>query len=238
MAASMKTAIDRKALLSSSLFGQFGEDSLNAICQVAQIQQFEVPTLIGAAGQMPTHLYWVVHGSIEVIARHAAGDEFVIALITPGRWSSWISCFSDQAPDNDFYAAAKSTLIALPIASVQRFCQTHPEGFVPIIRQIGRRTRLLMNWLGQSVLVGPLQRLAKLLYVLALEQHDSPEHLTLVITQYQLARMAGCSRQTANSLLNELVTLGLVELSYRQIHIPDLPQLAAFANRPMAGRSI
>jgi CRP/FNR family cyclic AMP-dependent transcriptional regulator len=234
----LKSVVDRKAILSGSLFGQFGDEALASICQVARVLHFDCPTLMSAAGQAHTSLYLVVQGHIEVIARHAGGDEFVIGLITPGRWSSWVPCFSEHAPEHDFYAATKSCLIALPITSVQAFCQTYPEAYLPIIRQIGRRTRLLMNWLGQSVLVGPLQRVAKLLYVLALEQEDAPQQLTLVITQYQLARMAGCSRQTANSLLNELVDLGLVILSYRQIHIPSLPKLATFANQQLAGRRI
>jgi CRP-like cAMP-binding protein len=136
----------------------------------------------------------------------------------------------ETPPEHDFYSSASACFIALPAAEVRALCERHPKLYPLVIRQIGRRMRLLLEWTGQSVLVGPLQRMAKLLYVLALEQQAQGNRATLHVTQARLASLALCSRQTANTLLGELAERGLITSAYRRFEVPDLMRLAAFAD--------
>ena len=112
-------------------------------------------------------------------------------------------------------------------------CERFPQLYPPIIRLIGRRMRLLIEWTGQSVLVGPVQRMAKLIHILALEQQAGGNSVSLRITQSRLAGLARCSRQTANALVNELASQGLLTCRYGVVAVPDLARLAAFASASM-----
>jgi CRP-like cAMP-binding protein len=90
--------------------------------------------------------------------------------------------------------------------------------------------RLLTEWTGQSLLVGPEQRMAKLLYLMAREQKHPVNPTTLHVTQARLASLARCSRQTANALLSALEARGLISLAYGKFEIVNLAELAVFAD--------
>jgi CRP-like cAMP-binding protein len=175
----------------------------------------------------------VVKGHIEVLARNADGAEFAVGFITAGGWATWFLCFMDTPPENDFYSSAAATFITLPISEVRALCERFPCMYPPIIQQIGRRMRLLIEWTGQSVLVGPVQRMAKLIHIMALEQQASGNSVSLRITQARLAGLARCSRQTANALVGELAAQGLLTSRYGSVLVPDLARLAAFASAPV-----
>ena len=221
---------DLRSLLQATAFGALGEEALNAACRSARIEQFKVPTVLSMAGEQPSYLRLVVKGHIEVIARNSSGAEFVVGYITAGGWATWLACFMDRPPENDFYSSPSATLIALPITEVRALCERFPQIYPLIIRQIGRRMRLLIEWTGQSVLVGPVQRMAKLLHILAREQQVAAYTVTLHISQARLASLARCSRQTANELIGVLEQKGLVVRGYSAIEIPHPNRLAVFAD--------
>lgn len=221
-------------LLRATVLGVLDDEALGRIDQVARIEYFQMPTLLSAAGQHPQYLRLVVEGHIETVARNANGEEFVFSYISPGGWATWLSCFMEQAPDHDFYSSNSACFIAIPIGAVQSLCERNPKIYPLLIQEIGRRMRLLMEWTGQSVLVGPVQRMAKLLHLLARGQQGTGNSTILSITQARLARLARCSRQTANKLLNVLEQNKLITAGYAQFEIPDLLRLAAFADEVTA----
>jgi CRP/FNR family cyclic AMP-dependent transcriptional regulator len=222
--------VDVRHELQATVFGSVGDAVLDEVCQMARVERFKVPTLLSTAGEVPDYLRLVVHGYIEAVARNALGEEFKFGFIAPGGWATWLNCFMDTAAEHDLYSGASACFIALPVTDVRALCDRHPKVYPLIIRQIGRRMRLLLEWTGQSVLVGPLQRMAKLLYVLALEQQAGNNRATLELTQARLASLARCSRQTANELLGQLVDKGLIIAAYRRFDVPDLMCLAEFAD--------
>ena len=221
---------DIRSLLQSTVWGVAGDDVLDAVCAVARVEQFKTATLLSAAGEQPAYLRLVVNGHIEVVARNAGGAEFSVGYITPGGWATWLACFMEQPPEDDFYSSSSATCIALPIVEVQKLCERYPGLYPLIIRLIGHRMRLLIEWTGQSVLVGPVQRLAKLLHILAREKPTVSNSAKLQVTQARLANLARCSRQTANTLIGVLESKGLLVRGYSAVEIPDLLRLAAFAD--------
>jgi CRP/FNR family transcriptional regulator, cyclic AMP receptor protein len=193
------------------------------------IERFAVPTLLNAAGEPLKWLRLVVDGHIAFVARRASGKEVAITDVVRGNWATWLPCFVETPPDYDFYSGASSCFIAFPISGIRAFCSSHPEIYPPIIAEIGLRMRLLMEWTGQSVLVGAEQRMAKLIHLLCREQKIQGNAGILQVNHVRLAGLARCSRQSANSLLGSLEKLGLVSLAYGKIEIKDLDRLAAFA---------
>jgi CRP/FNR family cyclic AMP-dependent transcriptional regulator len=221
---------DIRKHLAATAFGALGEPALEESCYAARIERFKVPTLLSAAGEQPQYLRLVVSGHIEVIARNASGVEFAVGYITPGGWATWLACFMESPPDNDFYSSASACFVTLPVQEVRHLCATYPQIYPLIIRQIGRRMRLLMEWTGQSVLVDSVQRVAKLLHILAREQQVQAGYAKLNVTQARVATLARCSRQTANEILGVLEQKGLLTLAYGSVEIPDLGRLATFAD--------
>ena len=220
--------IDIQEHLKNTIFGILNEEALIRICQVARVEHFNIATLLCSAGEHPTYLRLVINGHIETIFRTASGDELIFSHISPGGWASWLSCYMEQPPDHDLYSSRDACFIALPVTAVKNFIDRYPQIYPLIIREIGRRTRLLMEWAGRSVMIEPLQRMAKLVELLGREQQSKTNCVTLYITQDRLANLARCSRQTANKLLSILEQDGLIISKYGQFEIPDILKLSSF----------
>jgi CRP/FNR family transcriptional regulator, cyclic AMP receptor protein len=222
-------ATDVRAWLDTTVFAQLPEVAMIELVASSRIERFEVPTLINAAHQPLTHLRLVTQGSMEVVVRRATGVEVALADFGPGGWVTWLACFMQAPPEHDFYSRANTACIALPAHTVRELFAAHPALFPLIIEEIGTRMRLLMQWTGQSVTASPVKRMARLIGVLLEAQGNSEPSGILRATQERLARLARCSRQTANGLLRELEKQQLIELAYGHIKAPNAKALATFA---------
>lgn len=222
-------AVDVTAELAKTVFGTLGAPLLAQLACRARVEEYEVPSLLNPQGNALEWLRLVVRGHIEIIARRANGDEVSIADIGPGGWATWLACFVAAPPDHDFVSSAPACYIALPTWAVRETCLQNPAMYPAIFEEVGVRMRQLMEWTGQSVLVTPEQRMAKLIHLLARTQAIGTHSGTLHATQSRLARLARCSRQSANLLLGELENKGLIRLAYGRFEIDDLARLAAFS---------
>lgn len=225
-----RSEVNVSAFLQPTVFGQLGSALLDEAVRCARVERYEMPTLLSAAGEPLQWLRLVLEGHIELVARRASGVEVTISDIGPGAWATWLPCFVPVAPEHEFRCGASSCFIALPVEEVRRICERHPQIYPLIIGEIGKRLRLLMEWTGQSVLVGPEQRMAKLIHILARDQKIQGNTGSLKVKQDRLAVLARCSRQTANALLSQLERSGLIRLLYGKVEILDMSGLAALAD--------
>ena len=230
-----KTDVNVRAFLQPTVLGRLGAEVMEEIAAYARVERYEVPTRLNSAGTPLQWLRLVVDGHIEIVARRASGKEVSVSDVGRGSWATWLPCFVPAPPEHDFYSSAASCFIALPVQEVRAFCDRHPEMYPWIIAEIGQRLRLLMEWTGQSVLVGPEQRMAKLIHLLARDQKMTGNAGTLVVNQTRLASLARCSRQTANVLLGQLEKKELVSLSYGKFEVLDMAKLVAFADQELEG---
>ena len=221
--------VDAAALLKRSVFGVLEPTALGQLQASARVERFNRPTLLNAAGTPVTSLRLVVSGQIAIVARRASGAEVALGDVGVDRWATWLACFAPTPPDHDFWSSASCTCVAFPVATVRAICTENPQIYPLVIAEIGTSMRMLMEWAGQSVLVSPEQRMAKLLCLLARAQSVTGKGGTLRVNQQRLAQLARCSRQSANALLGSLEQKGLIRIAYARFEIDDLPKLAAFA---------
>lgn len=225
------SGVDIEAFLRRSpVLADLPEETLRELAVAGRVEHFDGATLLNAAGSPLARLRLVVQGTVEIFARSASGNEVVLGDIGPGGWATWIGCFAPQPPDHDFYSSADATCIALPTDLVREVAQRHPVMFPRVIADLGVRTRQLLEWAGDSVLLGPEQRMAKLIHLLARTQGNAggAGSGTVLVTQARLAQLARCSRQSANGLVGALERRGLIRAGYGHFDIPDIARLVAF----------
>lgn len=226
--------VDVRALLRSTLFGRLEPLVLDELASYARIERYAMTTLLNP-GHLPLqYLRLVVEGRIELVVRRASGKEVALSDIGPGGWATWLPSLLPDPPEVDFYAGGPSLLVAFPVVQLRSFCERHPKVYPWILGEIGQRMKLLVEWTAQSVLIGPEQRMARLIHLLARDQKLVGNSGTLVVNQARLAALARCSRQTANILLSQLESHGLIALSYGELEVLDMRQLLAFADEEPA----
>ncbi len=222
-------AIDPLTTLSNdAVLGVLPTAVLQPLAAAARIERNERPALLHAAGAPLVWLRLVLTGHVEIVARHASGDEVALGDIGPGGWVTWAGGMSTAPAPYDLWSSADACFLALPSQAMRTACEQHPALYLRIIGDMGRRIRQLMEWTGESVLLGPEQRMAKLIHLLARLHGLGPAGGTLQVTQARLARMARCSRQSANGLLGALEARGLIATAYGRFEVGALAALQAF----------
>lgn len=224
-----RTDVDVRAFLRTTVFGRVEVGALDLVLSQARAEYYEQPELLNAAGKTLQTIRLVADGGVGLMARHPNGKEVVVSEIGRGQWATWLPCFMSQPPEYDFIAYADSLLIALPVEHIQHCCRQYPALYPLIIAEIGERFRHLMVWASQSIFLEPIQRMAKLIVILAKAQNLVGNSGTIDATQQRLAVLARCSRQSANALLVSLEAKGLIALTYGKCTIVDLERLDRFA---------
>lgn len=223
------TSVNVEAFLRPSLFGTLPESELKALSALAVVESFPVEHRLISHGERMSCLRLVVEGAVTVTATHSSGKEVMVASIGPGGWASWMPCFEQQALATDYSAVEGSLLIALPVDAVRRCFDRFPHLYPLLLNEISKRMRLLMEWTTQSALLPPLQRLARLIILLARERGISNGATELQVTQAQLATLVGCSRQSASKLFARLESQGLIRMGYGKCEVLNLAALRRFS---------
>lgn len=225
-----------RLLRRNPVVGVLAQHERDALAALGRIERYRRPTLLNAAREPLEWIRLVIQGHVQVIARNAAGGEVALGDIGPGGWATWVGCFAPDPPEHDFYSSSAARFLALPTRAVRAVAGRNPELFPHVIAELGTRMRQLMEWAGDSVLMGPEQRMAKLLHLMARGHGITANSGDLQVTQTRLALVARCSRQSANLLVGALERRGLVTTGYGRFGIPDMAALAAFTAGDISDR--
>jgi CRP-like cAMP-binding protein len=105
-----------------------------------------------------------------------------------------------------------------------------PRWFRPFARLALQRYALMVRQLSDTRSLPPgdrlRSRLADLIELRRLERFGRGP-IVLRLSQEELARIVGVSRQTLNALLSELRAAGLIEPGFRSLRIPDPERLCS-----------
>lgn len=206
------------------------QKTINKLTAASKIEHYKLSTLLSSSGQKLTHLRLVLNGQIQLIARNNTGKESPLIEMGHGEWVTWLGCFLQQPPMQDFYSTPNTRCIAIPVNDVINIADNTPQLYRSIINEIGTRFRLLIDWSEQSNLLQGDKKLAKALVMRARFTSATQNTISIPITQDKLAQLANISRQTANVFLQELQTKGLISLGYRKINIPSVTLLDQYTH--------
>ena len=186
---------------------------------------------------VPCGLYGLVSGAMR-FSGHGGGSESareaVLIMLTPPEWFGEIGLFDDAPRTHDAHAAETTTLWHIPQASLLDWLYDHPPHWRELGLLMAEKLRLALVSMEAQMLLPPTQRLAQRLLVLAHGTQASSaagefrRHIS--VTQEELARMLGVSRQTTNQILQALKDQGLIALQRGALEILDIDALRALSS--------
>ena len=183
---------------------------------------------IVSRGDGPSGLHAVVDGAVRVSRHTEAGREVLHMMIEPPSWFGELSVIDGLPRPQDTTADVDTTLLHVPQRALDAILTAEPRYWRHIALLVAQRLRLAMLALEDVVHVPPRVRLARRLAMM-IEGYGDHTHQrrTVELRQEQLAAMLNVSRQTANQLLKELESLGMVKLAYGEVEIIDADALRA-----------
>ena len=193
-------------------------------------------------GDPPCGLYAVARGALTISGTAALGEQTrtaLLALVEAPMWLGEIALFDEAARTHDAYASTACQLLHVPHQPLRAWLGEHPQYWQHLALLLTDKLRASLIALEEQTVLPAPQRLAHRLVQMAQSYDQWTEgqcsRRELSVSQEQLARMLGLSRQTTNQILQELQQAGWLQLRRSKLEVLDLAGLRSAARQGLPG---
>lgn len=191
--------------------------------------------LLYARGDVADALFGLIQGQLRLSNVAPDGREVLVMLGGPGDWLGDVSLFDGLARTHNAYAMGECEVFVLPKAKLQALLDVEPQLYRHFVTRLARALRFALSYIDDAALLPLTARLAKRLLDLArMYGEDTPQGVCvdLHLTQEDLGRMLGASRQSISKELNRFQKQGWLELQYGKVVICDQAPLQRLVEQP------
>ncbi|HET57170.1 MAG TPA: Crp/Fnr family transcriptional regulator [Deltaproteobacteria bacterium] len=210
------------------LFQALGPDDRERLSRSIKRQVVHKGTVLFQKGEPGTTLYVIITGKIKIILPSSLGEEMVLAVFSGGDFFGEMALLDGMPRSADAVALEDAELLMLDQADFVSFLQNNPGAIQAILRSLSLRLRKTDDLLQDTCFLNVSGRLAKKLVELV-EEHgtrqDNEAVFDLSLTQADLARMVGASRESVNKELRTLREKGLITIEGRSFTIHNMERL-------------
>jgi CRP/FNR family cyclic AMP-dependent transcriptional regulator len=183
-------------------------------------------------GEETSTLWLIRAGAVRLSAVTASGREVVVALLGPGDLFGESALLPDQRSSVEARAVGSVEIVALPEAAISDIVRHAPRTAEQLLRLIATRLHRTGSALEDTLAHDVPTRVSLRLRELA-RAHGSTTaagvRLPPRLTQEELARMVGATRESVNRSLAVLAARGLLRIEGRRYVLPDPDALSAVA---------
>lgn len=226
-----------RLLRDGAWFRQLPEALQEQFVRRSVVRAYRRGQVVTRAGIRLEGLHGLLEGRLRVIRPVGADGEDLIHVGEPGFWIGEYSLLTGAPAVVGTVAATASRVLLLPRREFERLVDEEPRWFRPFATLALERYALSIRQLSDTRALSPEERLRmRLADLVELRRAErfGVGPVVLRLSQEELARIVGVSRQTLNALLAGLRDEGLVEIGFRSLRIPDPASLCATAPLPLA----
>lgn len=203
------------------LLGTLEPAALRELLAKARTRRFAAGETVFRKGDAGDGLYGVLDGGIVVTVESEAGKELILNRFGPGDLFGEIALLDGQGRTATAVAREPSVLLFIARQVFLPFIEARPKVAVRMIALLCERLRRTTQLVEDSTFLNVPGRLAKQLAALA-AGHATEGAFDLPISQDELARTLGVSREIVSRQLSIWKKAGLVELRRGHIVVRDI----------------
>jgi CRP/FNR family transcriptional regulator, cyclic AMP receptor protein len=219
------TSAERVALLRRvPVFSGLSDADLEAVADVSVPRRYEASEIVFREGDEGDTCYVVRSGVARAIREHPDGRSITLSHFTAGDIFGELAMFDDQPRSATVDVIEETEVIAIPGRDVQRLMSEHPEIAVKLIGALAHRLRATNERLARQSFQTVQSRVAAVLaqMVAAARDGNAGDGDVLVsLTQADLAKLAGSSRESASRFLAALERAGVITQGRGKLTIHD-----------------
>jgi CRP/FNR family cyclic AMP-dependent transcriptional regulator len=225
MGLSVQTILER-----NRLFRGLAGATIQQISALAVRRFYEDGAIVFSQGDPGDALYGVVTGRIRISASTREGKEMFLNIMEPGDTFGEIALLDGNPRTATASATARCELMIIPRAQFLSLLAREPALAIHLLQLLCQRIRWTSGWAEDSALLAVPPRLARRLLSLAkLHGHNAQKGVELVISQEEMGRFLGLSRQAVNQYLQEWKAKGWVDVGRGKVTVLDESALQAMA---------
>ncbi|WP_233259528.1 Crp/Fnr family transcriptional regulator [Ramlibacter sp. WS9] len=210
--------------------------------QETQVLKYPAGSVICPEGVPAQHWVGVLDGMVKVDTVSADGRGTTFIGVTTGGWLGEGSLLKRELRPYEVVTLRESWIALMPLATFEWLFQTSLPFNHFLVRQLNARLGQFVAVVESCRIQSPTAQVAVCVAELFNPTLCSATSDVLRISQEEIARLCGLSRQIAHRALHELEQAGLVKMKYGTIHVLDVDRLHAFGRgmapvEGVAGRS-
>jgi CRP/FNR family transcriptional regulator len=223
---------ERVALLRRvPVFSDLSDEDLKAVAQVAVARRLDAGSIVFFEGDSGDSCYVVRSGLARAIREHPDGRSITLAHFTAGDIFGELAMFDSEPRSATVDTIEPTEVIAIPGRDVQRLIRDYPEIAVKLIRALAHRLRATNERLARQSFQTVQSRVAAVLAQMvqdAREGNPGESDVVVTLTQADLAKLAGSSRESASRFLATLERSGVISQGRGRVTVHDPDALAGY----------
>ena len=229
---SVATSAERVELLRRvPVFSGLSNADLEAVADVSVPRQYEAGEIVFREGDEGGTCYVVRSGVARAIREHPDGRSITLSHFTAGDIFGELAMFDDSPRSATVDVLEDTEVIAIPGRDVQRLISDHPEIAIKLIGALAQRLRATNERLARQSFQTVQSRVAAVLSQMVATARDGNPgdgDVLVSLTQADLAKLAGSSRESASRFLAELERAGVITQGRGKLTIHDPTALEGY----------
>lgn len=206
--------------------------ALDELAKVARLRGYKREQQVLANDPQRRDIYIVASGSVAVDSIDESGSRFLLTIFGPGEALGWIRLLEDTRFVYHYQAREATVLVQIPVDVMRCVLDAHPLLWRHLCLEMLRRSHQQILAQRRQTFRHFERRLvdAVLQTARTVERRGQDgAHLSVRLSQSELAAMLSVSRQTVNKQLQRLQARGLLHAEYGRLVIRDQPGLERIA---------
>jgi CRP-like cAMP-binding protein len=217
------------ALASSEVLHSLSAGACQGLARRGAPIDLSTGQLLAQAGDAGDAIFVVLEGEVEVRTTSLGGKELRLAVLGKGAVAGEMAVLDGGARSADMVATRRTRVWRIPRAALLEVLEAEPKVAVALIAELSRRLRAVNANLEARNALDLGGRLARLLLA---EQNTRG---VIPLTQTEMARRVGVSREKVNRKLGEWMREGWVEKSRAGVRVVSPDRLKGVVQERLAG---
>ena len=219
----------------SSYRSSFPLRNIGIFLKYCRKRSYKAKGIIIHYGDRSNSLYYILSGSVAVVAEDSDGKEITLTYLSSGDFVGEMGLFDENPRSASVRAKTKCEIAEIGYGKFVPLCFKYPEFIFTIAQQISTRLAHTSRKASDLAFLDVSGRVARALIDLCHEPYaqKKPNGIHIRITRQEIARLAGCSREMAGRGLKDLEVKRLVLLYGKTVVVPKSKQTTLFSLNKM-----
>jgi len=204
------------ALGRTPAFSGLSSEQLDHLTGSCAVRRFQPGEMVFSRGDPSGGMFVVASGSVALIVNAASGHEVVLAVLGPPKSFGELAVIDGGPRVATALVRTPTVLVSVPRTEARRLLRDEPTVTAAILGLLTGLVRAVDDHVADLVLLDLASRLAKFLLAATaapMPHSDAPVRVDVSLSQTEMARLLGGSRQQVNRIIGEFATGGAIERS-------------------------
>lgn len=206
------------------VFAGLSPEDLAAVAALAVPRRFEAGDVVFREGDGGDTCYIVRSGLARAVRQHSDGRSITLSHFGPGEIFGELAMFDEEPRSATVDVIEDTEVLAIPGRDMQRLMREHAEIAVKLNTALAQRLRATNERLSRQSFQTVQSRVAAVLAQMVAAARDGNEgdsDVEIALTQADLAKLAGSSRESASRFLATLERSGVITQGRGRLTVHD-----------------